>query len=89
MALHHIVSLFLFSGYYLSNKWKPGCVIALLHDYADIGINVAKMLSETKYTNFTAAFFICNMGVWFWTRLVVLPFEMIYEVYAYFPPFEP
>ena len=88
MALHHIVSLYLYSGYYLVNRWKGGSVIALLHDYADIGINVSKMLAETRYSNLTAALFACTMLVWFWTRIIVLPYEM-YEIYLYAPEFEP
>ena len=85
MALHHIVSLFLFSGYYLSNKWKPGCTVAFLHDIADIGISLSKGLGETRYGNAAAAVFITNMFIWFWTRMVVLPFDVIYKIGVHYP----
>lgn len=62
----------------MTNKWKGGSVMALLHDYADIFVGLVKMLAETRFTNFTAGVFVVVMIVWFWTRLVVLPFELIY-----------
>jgi len=43
------------------------------------------MLAETRFTNFTAAFFATTMLVWLWTRLIVLPFEMIPKIYYHYP----
>lgn len=85
MALHHIVSLFLFTGYYLANVWKLGCPVAFLHDIADIGISLSKCIGETRYSNLAATVFISTMCVWFWTRMVVLPFDVIYKLGLYFP----
>lgn len=85
MALHHIVSLFLFSGYYLSNKLNAGSTIAFLHDIADIGISCSKMFGETRYGGVAAAVFVTTMAIWFWTRMIVLPFDMMYKIYYYHP----
>jgi len=85
MALHHLVSLFLFSGYYLCNKWHPGCSVAYLHDIADIGISLSKGLGETRYGDAAAAVFVTNMFIWFWTRMIVLPFDVIYKVGLVYP----
>jgi hypothetical protein len=89
MALHHIVSLFLFSGYYLSNKWCGGCAVAYLHDIADIGISASKMLSETRFSGVSATVFAFTMLVWLWTRLIILPFEIVPKIIKYYPTDEP
>ena len=88
MALHHILSLYLYGGSYMTNQLKGGGVMALLHDFSDIFAGLVKMLAETRFTNFTAGFFIITMIVWFWTRLVVLPLDSILGAYLYLPVFE-
>jgi len=76
MALHHIVALFLFGGLYLFNVWECGCVVAFLHDIADIFISLSKFWSETNYGNVTAVLFVFAMSVWAYTRLFTLPLLM-------------
>lgn len=76
MGLHHIVAIYLFGGLYFFNLWEPGSTIAFLHDIADIFVGMSKTLGETKYTNLTGFVFVLNMIVWFWTRLIVLPYLM-------------
>ena len=88
MALHHIVSLYLYGGYYLANLWKIGSVIAMLHDCADVGVSISRVFSETHFSTTTAVLFLTTMVVWLWTRLLVLPIEMIYGIYLYCPEFE-
>ena len=76
MGLHHIVAMYLFGGCYLFNAWGIGGIIALLHDIADVGTGAAKCLAETKYGNVTAVVFVTLMCVWFYTRLIILPYMM-------------
>lgn len=80
MGLHHIVALYLFGGLYFFNLWEPGSTIAFLHDIADIFVGLSKTFGETKYSNMTAFIFVLCMIVWFWTRLITLPYLM-YIVY--------
>ena len=80
MALHHIVSLYLFGGYYLFNAWETGAVVALLHDIADITANLVKLLAESKFKTSTAVVFVIHMIVWFYTRLFLLPL-FIYQIW--------
>lgn len=77
MAFHHIVALYLFGGLYLMNLWEGGSVFALLHDIADVGVWLVKFWGETNYGNVAGACFVTLMGVWLWTRCLVLPY-MIY-----------
>jgi hypothetical protein len=48
-----------------------------LHDWADLCIAPAKILSNTTYANTTAIVFIHAMCWWFYSRLYVFP-RMIY-----------
>lgn len=78
MALHHFCAFYLFFGYYMANVWEVGMVIAFLHDIADITANLTKFLSNTRWTKFTVFCFLLNIVIWAWTRLWVLPYELIY-----------
>lgn len=73
MALHHLLTLYLYFGNYMSNKWPMGCMIAYCHDIADIWINACKVSSETKYKKLTVFILLQVMVVWAWTRLIVFP----------------
>ena len=79
MGLHHIVTIYLFFGYYMANVWRIGTVIALLHDLADMVMELSRCLSETQVTTPTAMIFVIGMFVWFYTRCYVLPFECVYK----------
>jgi len=84
MGLHHIVALYLFGGVYMANFFECGSVVAVLHDIADILTNFTKFFAETKLSNFTGASFVVYMGVWFYTRIFVLP-QLIYGIWVYTP----
>lgn len=73
MALHHLVSVFLYGGCYLYNAWEIGAVIALIHDIADITTSMIKVLAETNYTITTVSVFLFHMALWFYTRNYGLP----------------
>lgn len=79
MGLHHIVAIYLFGGAYVYNILNLGAVVALLHDIADITTNIVKTLTESNDKTFIAPVFITHMGIWFYTRLLVLPY-IIYRL---------
>ena len=68
----------------MTNFFECGSVITVLHDIADIGTNFTKFFGETKLNNFTGASFVFYMGVWFYTRIFVLP-QLIYGIWVYAP----
>lgn len=80
MALHHIVTIYLFSGCYLINCIDIGSVIAFLHDIADVTTSLTKCFAESKYKLGTIFFFILNMMIWAYTRNLILPM-LIYDIY--------
>lgn len=97
MALHHIVTFYLYCGMYFYNVWSIGGVIAYLHDIADIPGHLTKFFTETNYKNCTVVVFITCMIVWFYTRCMVLPhyiyiiateeMKEAYEVSGFIIPF--
>ena len=80
MALHHIVSIYLFGGCYLLNGWECGSVIALLHDIADITTNITKCGAESRFKTPVVIVFLIHMSVWFYTRNFLLP-QYIYFIW--------
>lgn len=74
MTMHHIVTIYLYSGCYLINCCDIGATIAFLHDLADVTTSLTKALGETTYKKTTIVFFITNMVVWAYTRNLVLPY---------------
>ena len=76
MGLHHIVAIYLYGGCYLFHAWNVGGVIALIHDIADITTGIVKSLAETKFGNATAISFVIHMILWFYTRLLLLPWSI-------------
>lgn len=79
MALHHLVTVYLFGGLYLLNTLEVGSAIAFLHDIADIFVNIVKFSGETEHDNLSAFLMIVHMIVWAYTRLITLPY-MIYQI---------
>ena len=81
MGLHHIVAIILYGAGYLINGQEGTAVICLIHDLADFSTGIVKAGAETRFSNFTAIFFVWHMIVWFYSRMVVLPW-CIYKVYV-------
>lgn len=74
MLLHHLVTLYLLFGSYMINLWECGAIIAYLHNVSDILGHLTKCLGQTTYDKITIPAFICMMGVWFWTRNIMLAY---------------
>jgi len=73
MLLHHIVTCALYFCMIFSNNMGIGCVIAYLHDIADIFAGMVKCAASTRHDTLTVGIFLMMICSWFWTRLYVLP----------------
>ena len=73
MSLHHLSCLFCYFSCYMINIPGLICLVNYLHDLADISINIARVLSESKFRNLCAVIFTLNCFAWAYTRLYVLP----------------
>ncbi|KAL5113014.1 Ceramide synthase 5 [Taenia crassiceps] len=81
MLTHHVVTVALISFSYLTNYFRIGSVIMLLHDSADFWLEAAKMLKYVgKFRSCMACFstFVC---VWIATRLYYYPFRIIASLF--------
>jgi len=80
MLLHHIAAVSLYFCYTMGNMFPLGCVVAFLHDFADIPGSLCKLLNSTHYQTSSAVVFVSCMIVWFYTRICILP-GMIYFIF--------
>ena len=78
MALHHTCALYLYGGLYLLNIWEGGTVIAVLHDWADIFVNILKILGDSNFSAMTGVAYFVMLFTWIWTRLILLPKYMLF-----------
>ena len=81
MLIHHIAAVSLYTCYTFGNMFPLGCVIAYLHDLADIPGSLCKLLNSTHYQTSSVVVFLICMVVWFVTRIWSLP-QMIYFIFT-------
>ena len=55
-----------------------GSVVAFLHDITDIFGCLCKLFNCTIYQTTCVFFFFVNLGTWFYTRILCLPFMLYY-----------
>ena len=79
MLSHHTITLMLFAGMIAGNHLPLGCMIAYLHNLADIWGSSIKCCASTQYNTLSVVIFLVMMFVWGWTRLIVFP-QIIYKI---------
>lgn len=78
MQLHHVATVSLIFCMIFGNNLGGGCMIAYLHDLADITVQAVKCISCTNYGNLTLVVYFFFISAWFWTRLYVFPQILFY-----------
>lgn len=94
MFIHHVLTLMLISLSWVCNIHRVGSLILVVHDCADILLEIAKSLNYAKLTKACDVVFGLFSVVWVITRLVIFPriifaciFQTllpIYPVYFFF-----
>ena len=84
MLLHHIATLALMTGSFLSNFMAIGACIAWLHDIGQVPLQLSKVLSATTYAKSTIAVFAVTLLLWVVTRLCWFAF-FIFSTYTLDP----
>ena len=82
MLLHHIATCSLYFCMIYGNNMGVGCMIAYLHDIADIFANLIKCISTTHFDKAVVPVFVLMMVTWAWTRLYVLP-QIVLFIFRY------
>lgn len=72
MFAHHICAVALTGGMLMTNNRGIGCVTAYIHIWADIPVQITRILSTTYYAKTTAVSLVVLISVWIWTRVFLL-----------------
>ncbi|XP_013791341.1 ceramide synthase 6-like [Limulus polyphemus] len=79
MFLHHIITISLLSFSWACNFWRIGTLVMLIHDFADIPLEVTKMCKYLKKQNLADISFIIFTLAWIVSRLGLFPCRIIYS----------
>nr|CAC03512.1 LAGL protein [Suberites domuncula] len=85
MCVHHIVTIALLMFAYTVNMFQIGVLIALVHDFSDVPLELAKLLHYASYEGLAQASFVVFSIVFVLTRLIVYPFWLIWSAYIDIP----
>jgi hypothetical protein len=77
MLLHHVVTVGLMTSSIVAGSLRIGMMVLCVHDLSDALGCVCKLTTATHRKTATVAVFIPTMGLWYYTRLYILPFYVI------------
>ncbi|XP_077937512.1 ceramide synthase 2a isoform X2 [Gasterosteus aculeatus] len=89
--IHHVATISLISFSWLVNYIRAGTLIMLVHDASDYLMESAKIFNYAGWKKTCNIIFTVFAAVFIVTRLVILPFWIIYTTWVYpltlYPPF--
>ncbi|XP_049645406.1 ceramide synthase 4-like [Suncus etruscus] len=80
-VVHHFIAIVLIFFSYSCNLLRIGSLVLLLHDLADLVLEVGKMFNYTQYQKVCKVLFFIFALVFFYTRLVLFPTQILYTTY--------
>jgi len=83
MLLHHIAAVALYPGFIFGGLMGGGVIVAWLHDIADIFATSLRLSHNLGFKVSTTILFITNATVWFYTRLMLLPYFIVLSILYY------
>ena len=77
MLLHHSITVLLVSLAYLMNYLPMSLLILFSHDISDAFVSYTRFLVDTNFKYLTFFVYLFLIISWFYTRLVIFPFDLI------------
>lgn len=77
MLLHHSITVMLVSLAYLMNYLPMSLLILYSHDISDAFVSYTRFFVDTDFKKLTFLSYMLLMISWFYTRLIVFPFDFI------------
>lgn len=82
MFIHHIVTVLLLSFSWTCNFHRIGTLVLVIHDFADIPLDGAKIFRYLKMQRISDIVFAIFAFSWIFTRIGLLPYRVIaYSTY--------
>lgn len=85
MLAHHFVTVTLLGVSYYFGQHRIGSVVLILHDVSDIFLEGAKLCRYAGLEGITNYTFGLFASVFFFSRLIILPYRVLYAIVAYYP----
>lgn len=80
MLVHHLATIILITFSYANNMLRAGTLVMCVHDASDIFLEAAKLANYAKYQRLCDGLFVVFSISFFFTRLVIFPFWIVYSV---------
>lgn len=80
MLLHHIITLCLLFGSYVSDFLRFGSIVLIVHDAVDYWLAAAKMAKYSRKQTLCEVLFAIFVVSWYIFRLIIFPIRLVYVV---------
>jgi hypothetical protein len=78
MFVHHVVTLCLLGFSWASNLVRIGTLVLIIHDFADIPLEGAKLMTYVKKQRLADSIFVVFTICWMVSRIGLLPYRILY-----------
>jgi len=79
MFIHHTITISLLCCSWTCNLHRAGSLVLVIHDFADIFLEFAKLANYTKFTTLCDCVFVFFTISWIVTRLAIFPSWILYS----------